>query len=181
MEVYIQHDEVIQGTFAPLINLPAWGVTKGQGSMLTLEFGQPHLAIREPVPVQDSTSAEVRARLARRDVRPVGAWHLWFYCCHWRLLMNGHQAAWSEDPDATLIEAAREIDGQKLVQVEVNRPLGTSCFRFDLGACLETWPYGDGDNVEQWMLYTPAGKVLSFYTDGQHAWEDPARLPPKVP
>ncbi len=51
------------------------------------------------------------------------------------------------------------------------RTQGTSRFQFNLGARLETWPYADEDNDQQWMLFTPEGKVISFYADGQHAWE----------
>ena len=144
--------------------------------MLTLEFGPPHLEIREPITANASASADVRAHLARRHVVPVGEWHLWVYCCHWRLLVRGDRVADCEDADDTLIEAAREIDGQKLVGVVVNQPRGTSCFQFDLGACLETWPYEDGsDDEEQWMLYTPQGQVLSFLADGRQVWEGASR------
>jgi hypothetical protein len=172
MEVRIQQDEPILDAFAPIIGLPAWGVMKGQGSMLTLEFGQPRLVIREPITAQASASPEIRARLARRRVRPVGAWHLWFYSCNFRLLVHGYQTAWSEESDAVLDAAAREIDGQKLLSVAVNQPQGTSSFEFDLGARLETWPSSDADNDEQWMLYTPEARVLSFYADGHHTWEE---------
>lgn len=139
--------------------------------MLTLEFGEPKLAVREPVEARRSTAPHVRALLARRTVRAVGSWHLWIYLCHWRLLVDGVQVAWSEGDDTVLECAARTIDGQKLVGVEVDKPQGMSRFRFDLGACLETSPYPDGGSDEQWMLFTPDRQVLSFLPDGSHAWD----------
>lgn len=171
MESRIEQTDPIQSAFAPLIGLPAWGAMKGHGSFVTLEFGDPHLSVSGPCVASPGASPKAQRVLAGRVVRPHGAWHLWIYCCHWRLIVKGEQTAWSEDPDAVLIKAVQEIDGQKLVSVEVNRSEGTSCFQFDLGARLETWPYGDGDNGEQWTLYAPDKQVLSYYADGHHAWE----------
>src|ERR1700676_478999 len=82
--------------FAPLIGLPAWFIQRGHGSFLTLEFGAPHLEIREPKVVRPDMDERVAALLRRRQVSLGGEWHLWIYCCHWRVLSGSEEIAWSE-------------------------------------------------------------------------------------
>ena len=68
-----------------LYGKPCWGVSPGFGSFLTLEFGEPHLEVREPVAMKKGTSAGVRKNLIRRAVYIHGDWHLWIYCCDWQV------------------------------------------------------------------------------------------------
>src|SRR5215213_6024148 len=89
----------LRRAFAPLIGLAAWSVRIGHGSFLTLEFGTPHLSVREPIVAKPGASEKVRKALARRRVRPVGEWHLWIYCWHWRVWSEGAEIACSESPD----------------------------------------------------------------------------------
>jgi hypothetical protein len=60
----------LRQTFAPLIGSPAWFVRKGYGSSLTMEFGNPHLVIRQPKAASPQVSDHVRRALARRLVLP---------------------------------------------------------------------------------------------------------------
>jgi hypothetical protein len=160
--------EPLHRAFAPLIGLPAWSVRKGHGSFLTLEFGPPRLEVREPIMASPDASDRVRARLARRQVIPRGEWHLWIYCCHWRVLTGGTQIAWSDASDSEIDAAAGELDGRTLTDVEADPTRGTSKFSFEQGASIETWPYDDG-NDEQWMLYMKSGGVLSYRADGSYS------------
>jgi hypothetical protein len=150
---------------ADVLELPCWGVKRGQGSFLTLEFGEPHLLIREPVQTT-STSPRVRRTLARRHVYVAGEWHLWLYCCNWRLL-SGARVVGDSSAVRRVERAARHLDGQRLLGVSL-RPRGARTrFIFDLGATLETWPYDR--TSEQWHLYTPDGRVLTFRADRKYA------------
>ncbi|QND73997.1 hypothetical protein [Tardiphaga robiniae] len=160
---------------APLIGLPAWFVRRGHGSFLTLEFGAPSLRIREPK-VSPDNSGKVAALSRRRKVLPRGEWHLWIYCCHWRVLSRGEEIAWSEASDKKISAATSELDGQILTAAEADPAQGTSVFKFDLGATLQTWPYGSGDT--QWMLYMPSGDVFSYREDGSYS-SGPGSLPPE--
>lgn len=163
-------DNPIRRAFAPVIGLPAWNVRKGYGSFLILEFGQPRLKIREPIIAPTGVSERVRTAMARRIVTPRGDWHLWIYCCHWRVLSKDAQLAWSEASDEKINDAAREIDGQLLTGIETKPAVGTSVFRFDQGTRLETRPYEDDDNDKQWMLYMKSGDVFSYRADGYYSW-----------
>jgi len=127
---------------SPMIGKTAWNVAKGHGSFLTLEFGPPSLvAIKHPS--RDSRSAHVR-----------GAWGLWIYCCHWKITHAGAQLAWSEDDAATIDRAAAALNGQQLTAIAVDPGYGRTKFDFDLECALETWPYGDDPDGEQWSVST---------------------------
>lgn len=158
----------IERAFADVLGLPAWGVRKGHGGMLTFEFGPPHLVVREPIAASPGVSDEVRRSLARRRVYPRGAWHLWIRCCDWLILSGAEQVACSEAPDRAIEAAVQELDGQRLIGVEVDPAGGASRFCFDLGGVLHTWPYGERDETpdDQWSLYTPTGDVLTYLQDG---------------
>lgn len=140
--------------------------------MLTFEFGPPHLVVREPIAASPGVSDKVRRSLARRRVYPHGAWHLWIYCCDWLIFSGAERVACSEAPDEAIEAAVRGLDGQRLIGVEVDPAGGTSRFCFDLGDVLLTRPYGgwDGTPDEQWLLYTPAGDVLTYLQDGGYLW-----------
>jgi hypothetical protein len=162
-------DDPLCRTFAPLIGLPAWCVRKGYGNCLTLEFGGPHLAIREPIVASPGASERVRAALRRRTVIPHGDWHLWIWCCHWRVLSNGTELAGSEASDEQIASAIIELDGQLLAGVEADPTKGTSAFSFDQGGAIQTWPYPDGGGDEQWMLYMKSSEVFSYRGDGRYS------------
>ena len=150
--------------FDGVLNLPCWGVKRGQGSCLTLEFGEPRLVIREPLQ-SASRSPKVRRRMARRHVYVAGSWHLWVFECDWTVRTSGRVVG-----DSTSVpraqRAARELDGQKLVGVILAKRGARTRFLFDLGSALETRPY---DKIgEQWMLYIPNHRVLVFRADRRY-------------
>jgi hypothetical protein len=77
-------EEVIN-SFAPLVGELVWQARRGHGSFLTMEFGWPHLLVREPISAVHSVSARVRRNLERRAVAIVGDWHFWVQpnFAHW--------------------------------------------------------------------------------------------------
>ena len=157
-----------------MLGLPCWGVDKGQGSILSLEFGEPRLLIREPF-VSSSESASIRARSARRLVKPVGAWYL-FVCCNWRLSLLNAEIAHSEADDEAIWAAIRRVDGQKLIGVALDATRQTTTFSFDLGATLATSPYENSAD-EQWWLRGPDKLVLSYRADGRYSLENSSVKP----
>ena len=101
---------IFERLFKPLYGQPCWGVRPGIRPTLTLEFGKPHLVVRQPIVASPEATDEVRTALRRRRVYPHGEWHLWIYCCHWRALANGTELAWSESSREQIAAAANEID-----------------------------------------------------------------------
>src|SRR5947209_15880038 len=74
--------DAVDAPFRPVYGLPCWNAKEGYGSFLTMEFGEPHLVIREPRS-RPEFSPRLRRALARRLVTVRGEWHLWIYCCQW--------------------------------------------------------------------------------------------------
>ena len=141
-----------------MLSRPAWGVKQGYGSFLTFEFGEPKLEIKEGISPKDGM---------RRSAYVHGQWHLWIYCCHWRVLQHGTQIAWSEDANEVIGRATTSLNGQKLLGVSVDCDAGSSTFTFDLGGLLETWPYGDDPTDEQWIILTDA-EAFAYRADGTY-------------
>jgi len=142
----------------PLIDLPCWGVRQGYGSFLTFEFGEPRLEVYE----------RHREGRLHRQAFVTGQWHLWIYCCHWRILQDEAQLAWSEDDRDVIERATGRINGQKLLDVAISPEDGRSTFMFDLGGSLETWPYGKDSTDEQWSIMAITDTV-SYRADGLYS------------
>ena len=139
-----------------MLGLPAWNVQQGHGSFLTFEFGEPELKINE---------RHAPEKGIRRTAWVQGQWHLWIYCCNWRVRQHGTQIAWSEDVNDVIGRATAKLNGQKLVEVSAAPNKAIYTFTFDLGGLLETWPYEDDDNDEQWTILTPT-EAFSVRADG---------------
>jgi hypothetical protein len=171
-------NDPVRRAFAPLLGLPAWLVRRGHGSFVTLEFGAPHIQIREPIASAADAAEQTRTGFARRRVVPRGDWHRWIYCCHWSVSADGKRIAWSEASDAEIDAATDELDGRLLTDVGVDPTGGASKFSFEDGVSLQTWPYDDSVD-EQWMLYAKSGDVFGYRSDGcvsfgskDQAWDD---------
>ena len=159
--------KIVEKTFAPLASLPCWGVKRGHGTFLTFEFGDPSLEIREPITPEESVEPEVRRLLRRRLAYAKGQWHLWVYCCAWRVTEGTREVGdWSSD--RRIDRAAAFLNGQKLTAVKLNPRGARTTFTFDLGGSLETQPYDR--RGEQWLLYEPSGKVLVWRADRQYSY-----------
>ncbi len=163
----------IAAAFEPLLGIPSLSVTKGHGSFVTMEFGNPELTV-EPernrsLRIAGAETLTVRTRYAVVQ----GAWHLWVYCCQWRLQVSGVEIAHCESDDLTINRALGVLNGQALSGVHVDATNGGSQFEFDLGCVLRTHPAPDGsyaeEPVDQWMLYQPAGDILTVRGDGSYA------------
>jgi hypothetical protein len=150
----------------PIIGLPAWGVHQGYGSFLTFDFGEPKLKVHD----------------RKKDGRPwrqayvQGQWQLWIDCCHWRVVRDSNQIAWSEDSTEVISSAAAFLNGQKLRSLSVAPAQGRSTFMFDLGGSLETWPYEDDLADEQWIILTET-EAFAYRADGAY-WRGPCDTPP---
>ncbi|WP_175997717.1 hypothetical protein [Burkholderia stabilis] len=161
-----------------ICDTPAWSVTKGQGSFLTFEFGQPELEVREPRAGSPDLSAAARDRLASRRVTVAGNGHLWICYCHWSIALDGRELAHSESRSGDIAAAAQRLDGQILQSLAPGAEPGAWAFDFDLRGKLTTWPYGDDPSDEQWHLFDRrSGNVLTAQADGTWSY-GPANDPP---
>jgi hypothetical protein len=155
----------VERVFARVVGRPCWGVRRGHGSFITLEFGRPRLHVREPIQAQMVTSLRVQRNLARRIVHIHGQWHLWIYGCEWSLRVKGRVVGdWTTK--RRIDRAVHALDGQRLLAVKVSARGARTSFIFDLGAELDTKPYDRSG--EQWLLFEPNHRVFTWRADRKY-------------
>jgi len=164
--------------FHRLYGQPCWNARSGYGSFMTMEFGKPFLQISEPrLPATPTAPGEAESQ-ARRVVTVRGQWHLWIHSCAWQASTGPERVGHSNLRGSSKLpiqRAARELDGQKLVQVTVSPHGATTVFEFDLGSRLEAKPYNE--TSDQWLLYEPSGYVFSLRGDGYYSHNPGDTLP----
>jgi len=153
--------------FKGILGLPCWDAKPGFGSFLTMEFGKPHLEVREPISIRTRATAKVREQLARRQVYLHGEWHLWIKDCDWEVHCRGKRVGDSSSRAKTR-SAADFLNGQRLLRFSILPRKVQSIFVFDLGATLKTLPYDMSS--EQWLLFEPSKKVLVLRADGRYKY-----------
>ncbi len=157
-------DEVKE-LFTSVIGQLVWQVRRGHGSFLTMEFGTPHLTVREPIAASFDRSDRIKRNLSRRHVVVTGDWHFWIQYGEWRIstsygvLSSGDPSG--SDPD----ECLPGLDGQKLCLVEPGSRPGSRAFSFDLGGVLEIWPSKEVPD-DQWSLHSWDGEIVTCRHDG---------------
>lgn len=158
---------VFRKVFNEIYGKPCWNVKPRYGSFLTLEFGRPHLDVREPIVASKDQSPKVRKLLARRNVFVHGEWHLRIGSCAWEVLSNGGQVG-NGSTKASMRRAADFLNGQRLIRFSLV-PRKVQCtFEFDLGGILRTESYDS--KGEQWVLHTPEQRVLILRADRRYQY-----------
>lgn len=162
-------DPIFQRVFKKIYGKPCWRVSPGYGSFLTMEFGEPHLDIREPRSPKGSFSPRVKRLLESRLVFIHGQWHLWVYCCNWKVLLE-RKLIGDGSSKRSMQKAADFLDGQKLIQFSISAKQSRCRFTFDLGGVLETWPYDD--DSEQWFFFDDSlsHKVFTLRADAHYSY-----------
>jgi hypothetical protein len=161
-------DPIFETVFKEIYGKPCWLVKRGHGSFLTFEFGDPHLEIREPEVPKENVTGSLRQLMRSRKVFIHGDWHLWIYCCAWKVF-RGKELVGDSSAKVAIRHAANFLDGQKLVGFSL-RPYRVQCaFEFDLGGRLETRPYDR--QSEQWLFYDHRPHmVLTLRADGYYQY-----------
>ena len=131
--------EQVKTIISDLIGLNAWGVKLGVGSFITMEFGRPEEESDGPVH---------------------GEWHLWVYCCEWRLEKEGRFLAGSGDTRDVIEAALRKVEGTVLASFEVFDSGLDAVLTFSQDLVLRLF-YIYSDSYEHWMVYLPEGNVLT--------------------
>ena len=154
----------IDDVFCNVYGKPAWGMKRTHGSSLIMEFGDPHLQIREPIRAVQTTSERIVKRFNRRKVSPCGEWSLLIEDCNWSIILDGKVVSENESPHNVIEDGLENVDGQLLISVQIEPELGCSSFLFDLHGELKTWP---SDRMgDQWTLYGKDGSVFVYRGDG---------------
>ena len=162
--------DIVSRSFEPVYGHLCWGVTYYRLTNLSMNFGPPRLeVIREP---QERKSRDplIRRIGQRRLVSVIGRWSLWIYVCYWKISYKGRKATCSSSC-TDIRRATGDIEGQRLVDVEVNRETGATRFAFDLGACLDVRRRERDCDDELWILHKPSGYFLSVRANGTYDHE----------
>lgn len=126
----------------PLLEMKAWGVSLGEGSFITIEFGN-------------------KIPIIGKNTRQHGEWHLWIYCCAWFIEKDGKILAASEDPKEKMNLAIRNLENRILKSLTLSPPAFETDIFFDKGIILHLFPVHSED-LDHWYLYTPDGNVLTI-------------------
>jgi len=132
----------IQAYINPMLGKKAWGVSLGEGSFITIEFGI-------PVPSEED----------QEQIH--GEWHLWIYCCSWRLEQGEEILAASEDSQSKLEEAVKTLECLTLYSVELLPPAWDTILNFEQQVILRLFSVYSED-YEHWILFTPNGDVINI-------------------
>jgi hypothetical protein len=128
-----------------------------------MEFGEPRLEIREPIP-----SAKHKL-FHRRRVTVRGDHHLWIEQCDWTITEAGVEIAHSESDDKTIARALLQIDGQLLEVLEI-WPIDGECeltFEHKMLIRLKRYEYEGADPSScLWHLFAPES-IISLCGDGK--------------
>jgi hypothetical protein len=152
MIVMTQDIEPLVRILRPLVGYIAWSVRQVHGSILTMQFGEPHLTVREPVRASEGSSEQVRKHLARRRVFIRGDWQFSIENAEWEITTR-HATVNSHAFDVVeLQDVLKELDGQRLLAVNEGSSAGSFVLTFDLGASLSLRPGADL-NDDQWSVH----------------------------
>ena len=157
--------------FNPLLGEVCWGIDWDPQLNLSMNFGRPHLRVREPRETE-SKFKRIRDLYARRVVTLRGDWWLWIFCAYWKLSIRGKVAARGSSTPAAIKRALHLLKGQRLASVTIDPRNGRTSLEFDLGASLEVRRFDNSGDSDMWLLYKPRNRVLSVRGNGtySHLW-----------
>ena len=154
----------------PLIGQISWGAERSVGAYIALEFGPPHLEVRQPMESSADSLPEVREILSGRKAAATGRWQLAVEHCEWTV--SAFSKKCSNRSSSKVIDGAlRALSGQILESVSEKRSAGQVeiTLKFDLGAILSAkWEIVELDKATAVDLITHASKEIVFWSrDGK--------------
>lgn len=148
----IEIQEKLQG----VIGKKAWGVKRGVGSFITIEFGT-----KMPSKTPKGGSH--------------GEWHLWVYGGEWRLENEEHVVVASEDDPKKIEIEIQCLEGCTLQSFEIMTPALDAILTFDQKIILRIFGIYSEETedrgMDSWLLYTPdAGNVITVHPGGKWSY-----------
>ena len=141
----------IQTKLQGVLGQKAWGVARGEGSFVTIEFGQPV----QPV---------------KANGKVHGQWHLWLYGCAWRLEQGESVVVASEDDIAKIEAEIQRLQEHTIQSFELMMPALDATISFEGDIVLRLFAVST-DDMDSWMLFTP-DKVITVGPSGQWSYEE---------
>jgi hypothetical protein len=141
----------IEDIFPSLMDQLVWSVRRGYAGYLTMEFGKPHLKVRNPK-ISHADSESVRELLDRRRVYLCGQWGLFIKSSKWVVFFKDRTIVNDNDFSEDMKKALDYIDGQKLIKFDFDEDRKTLNLEFDLGGRVEISPEDDNMEDDFWSL-----------------------------
>jgi hypothetical protein len=164
-------DELLQR----LVGQYAWSTRRGFGTFLTLQFGEPHRDIREPIQASENDNATVKRALGRRRVSIKGDISLWIRDSRWSISNMDMAVDWTSD--AALVERMLvfHLDSQKVLSAE--RRVDETVLEFDLGTTLRMGKSMFPGDIESalWSISLWEGLRASLFDGGEAIYWEPDR------
>ena len=152
------------------LGLPCWQVRWDGQVGLDMNFGEPHMVVRQPRK-SDSSSARVRALFARRAVFLRGTHALVAYPGCWRLRTSDGAVVRESHSVKRLNSAVGRLSGEIPVGLAIDPFTGRSEFFFDLGGRVSVrWPPGVAidDDAELWSMHSRS-RYVAVFAGGRYA------------
>src|SRR5689334_17592963 len=111
----MERSENLDEVLRRLVGQYVWSVRSGVGTMLTMEFGEPHRLIREPIQASEDASELVKRILARRLITIKGDLSLFVQDSQWSICTGDAAVNWNSDAALVNKMVAHHLDGQKVV------------------------------------------------------------------
>jgi hypothetical protein len=131
--------EQIEKNVAFLVGRSTWGVELGIGSFVTMNWG-------ESLP-------------SDQDGFVYGEWYMWLYCCGWRIEQTHSIIVGSYDSPAVIEESIQNLEGKKVISVELSPNLGDLVLTFENELVLKVFNESS-QAASAWMLFTPEKHVI---------------------
>lgn len=130
----------IRTILSPILGKKAWGAVLGVGSFLTIEFGNP-----------------IKREISSNRLH--GEWNVWLYGCGWRIEQENMILVGSEDRREKIASAVEEINGLRLLDVNLAGPAYDTTFLFENEVRIKTFQMYT-EEMESWYFYLPDQFVL---------------------
>jgi hypothetical protein len=161
----------IHKIFEPIIGGFVWNAEQGHGSFLHLEFGSPKIEISTEQKPNQENEFPYNSHDSR-NVTIKGEYSFFVYMSNWVIYAKNTELAYDESSRDTIDYALNFINGQKLLEIEINPNNSITKLNFDLGGSIKITndTYSDELN-EMWIFYTNSETALTFRNDGKIAFE----------
>lgn len=157
-------DKELKELLQQLLGELVWSVKRGHGTFLTMEFGAPHLVVREPIKSTAENPRIVR-QLAHRKVSIFGELSLFIQDSRWSISTKDKTVD-LDTSEAEVREMLRDLDGQRVSAVNFAEACTT--LEFDLGVTVRLgksiFPTEAGSVL--WSLNRFGSEGLALLNDG---------------
>jgi hypothetical protein len=173
----IEMDKEIKELLQQIVGELVWAAKRGHGTFITMEFGAPHLVVREPIK-STSTAPRVVRLLARRQVSIRGEFSLFIQDSRWSISTKDRTVG-LDSRESVVREVLQDLDGQRVSAVSFAS--ADTILEFDLGATVRLGKsiFPTEPKSDLWSLNRFGTPGLNLLNDGsmRRGDEPPSKEP----